>query len=166
MIFGAVSIDATQWVGIAGFAVAGLLCARAARNSSPNWWILAVLIALLIVEIVAGWRYQVHDLADALLLNQGVYESRRPWQVAMIACALVALIAAGLAVRARIQSAALSRAAMGLCFGICIFVIETISLNAVDAVLYQALGPLKGIAFFWLAASTWISWAALIASRR
>jgi hypothetical protein len=166
MIFGAVSIDATQWVGMTGFAVAALLCARAARHGSPNWWILAGLNALLVVEIVAGWRYRIHDFANALLLNQGLYEARRPWQVAMILVAVVALLSAGLVVRSRIQSAALASAALGLCFGISIFVMEAISLHAVDALLYHRLGPVLVLAFLWVAASTWISWAAITEARR
>jgi hypothetical protein len=162
----AVSVDTTQWVGILGFGVAALLCARVARNGSPNWWILASLNALLIVEIVAGWRYRVHDLADVLLLNRGLYESRQPWQMAMIAVALVVLLAAGLSVRVRIHSAALASAVTGLCFAISIFVIEAISLHAVDAVLHHSLGPLKVIAFFWLTACAWTGLAALIAAHR
>jgi hypothetical protein len=155
----AVSVDTTQWVGILGFGVAALLCARVARNGSPNWWILASLNALLIVEIVAGWRYRVHDLA-------GLYESRQPWQMAMIAVALVVLLIAGFAVRGRIHSAALASAVTGLCFAVSIFVIEAISLHTVDAVLYHFLGPFKVIAFLWLAASTWVGLAALIAAHR
>jgi hypothetical protein len=166
MIFGAVSIDATQWVGMAGFAVAALLCARAARHGSPNWWILAGLNALLVVEIVAGWRYRIHDFADALLLNQGLYEARRPWQIAMMVVAGVALLAAGLAVRARIQSAALASAGTGLCFGFSIFVMEAISLHAVDAVLYHRVGPVWVVCVFWVAASAWMGVAALTAVRR
>jgi hypothetical protein len=166
MSLGAVSIDSTQWVGMTGFAVAGLLCVRAARNSSPSWWILAGLNLLLVVEIVAGWRYRVHDVADALLLYQGLYEARRPWQVAMIAVAAVALLAAGLMVRARIRSAALASAATGLCFGFSIFVIEAVSLHAVDAVLYHKVGPVLVVAFFWTAASAWIGVSAFTAARR
>jgi hypothetical protein len=166
MSVGSVSVDTTQWVGIVGFAVAALLCARAARNGSKGWWILMGLNALLIVEIVAGWRYRTHDLADALLLNQGLYESRRPWQVAMIAFALVVLVAAGLTARARIHSAALASAVTGLCFATSIFVVEAISLHAVDAVLYRGLGPVKVIAIFWLSACAWTGLAAFIAARR
>jgi hypothetical protein len=166
MSVGSVSVDTTQWVGIVGFAVAALLCARAARNGSKGWWILASLNALLIVEIVAGWRYRFHDLADVLLLNQGLYATRQPWQMAMIGVALILLLAAGLTARARIHSAALASATTGLCLAFGIFVIEAISLHAVDAVLYHALGPVKLIALFWLAACAWTSLAALIAARR
>lgn len=166
MIFGGVSVDATQTVGIAGFGVAALLCARVAPKSSNVWWVLTATNVLLMLEIVAGWRFRVHDHAAALLLNQGLYESRMLWQVAMIAVALVVLLAAGLTLRARAQSASLASALTGLCSAISILVIEAISLHAVDAELYQALGPVKVIAFFWLAASTWISWAAIKAARR
>lgn len=166
MIFGAVSIDTTQCVGMAGFAVAALLCARAARLGSPNWWILAGLNVLLIAEIVAGWRYRVHDLVDAFLIHRGWYESRGPWQMAMIAVAVIILLAAARMARVRIHSKACVSGAMAVCFAVGIFVIETISLHGIDTLLYRQVGPVLGIAFFWLAASTWISWAALIAARR
>jgi hypothetical protein len=146
---------------MAGFAVAALLCARAACHGSAGWWILSAVNAFLVVEIVVGWRYSVHDIADSFLVSQGLYESRRPWQMSMIVVALMMLFAVGFTARARIQSAAFASAVTGLCFAISIFVIEAISLHAVDAALYHALGPVKVIAFFWLAASAWTSAAAL-----
>ena len=166
MIFGAMSIDATQWVGMAGFAVAAFWCARAARNGSKGWWILAGLITLLIVEIVAGWRYRLHDVVDAFLIHRGWYESRSPWQMAMIAVAVLMLLAAGYAGRVRIHSKAFVSAVIAVCFAVGIFVIEAISLHGIDSMLYRPVGPVLVIAFFWLAASTWISWTALMAARR
>jgi hypothetical protein len=162
---GSVSVDATQMVGMAGFGVAAVLCARrswpkTARIDAAPWRILAAVTAVLVVEIVAGLRYRVHDLADTLLLGQSLYEARRPWQLAMIVVASAALIAAVLIARSRIQSAVMASAVTGVCFAVSIFVIEAISLHAVDAVLYRELGPVKVIALFWLAASAWISMAA------
>lgn len=84
----------------------------------------------------------------------------------MIAVALMALAAAGFMVRARIRSAALASAWVGMCFGVGIFVIEIISLHAVDAVLYHPVGPVLVIAVLWVAASAWVGVAALIAARR
>jgi hypothetical protein len=165
MSVGALPLDATQWVGVAGFGVAAVLCARAARNNSTGWWILMALNALLALEIVAGWRYRVHDLADAILLNKGWYPSRSPWQMGMIAFALVVLLAAGLAARSRIHSAVFASAVTAHCFAVSIFVIEAISLHAVDAFFYFDAGPIKVIAFFWLAASAWVGLAALTSAR-
>jgi succinate dehydrogenase/fumarate reductase cytochrome b subunit len=167
---GTVSIDATQMVGMAGFGLAAFSCARqsqtkAAWSNSAHWRILAVVSAVLVIEIVAGLRYRVHDFADMLLLSQSLYEARRPWQLAMIVVALTALITAAWMARTRVQSAATASAAMGVCFAVSIFVIEAISLHAVDAVLYRALGPVKVIALFWLAASAWISLAAFKSPR-
>ncbi len=164
------SIDGTQIVGMAGLAFATFSCAqrsrfKTARTDAAHWRILAVITALLVMEIVVGWRYRVHDLADMLLLNQSVYEARRPWQVAMTVVALTALIASVSVARSRIQSAALASAVMGVCFAVSVFVIEAISLHAVDAVLYHPLGPVKVIALFWLAASAWISLAAFKSPR-
>jgi hypothetical protein len=159
------SVDATQIVGMAGFGVAAFLCARRAqpnkvRIDAAQWMVLATVSALIVVEIVAGLRYRVHDLADALLHDQSLYEARRPWQMAMIVVALIALLACAFVARARIPSRALASAVFGVCCAVSIFVIEAISLHAVDAVLYRELGPVKVIAVFWLATSAWISLAA------
>jgi hypothetical protein len=166
MNLGSVTVDATQWVGVAGFGAGALLCAHVARNSFTGWWVLSAINALLVFEIVAGWRYRVHDLADAFLLSRGWYESRSPWQMAMIAVAALMLLAAGYAARARIHSNAYVSAVMAVCFAVGIFVIEAISLHAIDALLYRPVGPVLVIAFFWLAVSTWISFSALMAARR
>jgi hypothetical protein len=167
---GTVSLDATQIIGMAGFGLATFLCAwrsgpKPFRSDAAQWRILAAVTAVLVIEIVAGLRYRIHDLAEMLLLDQSLYEARRPWQLAMTVVALTALIASVSAARFRIQSAGLASAVMGVCFAVSIFVIEAVSLHAVDAVLYHPLGPVNVIALFWLAASAWISLAALKSTR-
>ena len=163
---GFLSIDTTQWVGMAGFSVAAFLCVCVARRGHTGWWVLAALNALLVVEIVTGLRYRIHDLVNARLRAQGLYESRTLGQVILIAAALVVLLAVRFKVRTQVGSPSFHSALTGACFAVSIFLIEAISLHDVDALLYHPVGPVLAIAFLWLAASTWISWFALTAQRR
>lgn len=155
------SVDATQWVGLAAFGLAAAVCFKKARGKASAWWFLAALNALLAIEIVVGLRYRVHDLVDSILIAKNSYTSRQPWQVGMIVFALCLFFVGVFAARSRIQSASLALATVGMGFAVGIFVIEAISLHAVDLWMYREFGPLKLIALLWLTASAWICWAAL-----
>ncbi len=157
--------DATQITGVLGFSLAAVLCARVARSEPRPWWILSVLNGLMALETLTGFRYQIHHLADALLLKAHLYEARRPWQVALIVLALLWVLLASWAACRHSNSAAGKSAMVGGCCGFGIFTIEAISLHQVDALLYAHWGPIKVIAVFWTAASAWVSWSALQALR-
>lgn len=148
--------DATQLVGLAAFAGAALACARAAAAAlgSPKWlWRgLAGAHVAMGIDVLLGLRYRVHDFADALLQMQGLYASRGEGQLGLLIAA--ACLAAGAVVamtRSRGLDAWAIGAALATAVGVWLFVVETISLHGLDAVMYAPAGPIRVIGWCWAA---------------
>ena len=155
-------MNPTQLVGLLAFGGAAIACARAARVRRPRLWVgLAALLAGLALEVMLGLRHAVHDLVDSTLQLEGRYDARGPLQWALIATAL-SLAALSLWGVARLQRH--DRHAMLACAAsaalLWLFVIETISLHSVDAIVYAPAGPVKLIAWLWAAAAAVVAVAA------
>lgn len=161
-------INSTQAVGLLAFIPAALAAAaafgtasRSQRGGRGTWAAIAVLHTLLAVEIFAEMRHRLHRAIDDWLIAASVYSERRPAQVALL---LVVVVLAALATRriARLESTrrlAIARGATAAL--VTLFIVETISLHAVDAVLYRPAGPVLLIAWLWLACG-WTTAAAAI----
>ena len=168
MLVPATALDATQWTGIVGFAIAALACAAAARRQAGAWPVLAAAQTVFAVEVANGWRHRLHDAVDRLLAAHGAYADRAPTQIA--ALVLVALLALGVlgvllrpasdrrSIAARVAAAATVMTAV-------LFGVETISWHLTDAALYADWGPARAIAFAWAALATVVAIAAWCAAR-
>ena len=160
----------TQLTGLIVFALAALACARAAmpRRGAQGalWWGLAALQSAFFLEVVFGLRHRSHDAVDSVLQAHGWYASRGTLQIGLIA---VALVLAGVCVVALVRLRRIDAAAMvaviASAVALWLFVIEAISLHAVDALMYTRLGPVMRIGWVWAAASALVALAALRAAR-
>lgn len=146
-------MDTTQWCGIAAFGLAGATCLRAALEGRATWRALALLQVVCGVEVALGWRYRAHDAVDAWLQSHGQYATRASLQLGLIGCTL--LCAAAVTAFLWTHRARLGAALVGACVGtameLALFGVETVSLHAVDAVMYSFAGPVKVIGWLWLA---------------
>lgn len=145
------SIDLTQWVGIAVFAAAAIACLAASRVRPVAWRLLAALQVSCCVEVVWGVRYQLHNEADLVLQGQGRYEGCHPLQLTPIGIVLLLAVAgaAGIVWRARRLNAGLAGALLGTLLTGALFDLETVSLHDIDATMYAVVGPIKAIDWMW-----------------
>jgi hypothetical protein len=149
----------TQLTGLAVTALAMLAC-WFARQTSPWRWI-AAFQALFFLEILLGMRHRLHDIMNAALKMSGLYQGRASGQTAMLA--VIALLGIGLFVLARRAPRTMAR--IGILASsamVLLFLIEGISLHAMDALLYRRAGPLMLIAWIWAALCGTTACAALL----
>jgi hypothetical protein len=150
----------TQAVGLIVFAASALACFCAWKvRRRETWAVLAGVHALLWTEVLLGLRHELHDLVNAWLRSLDAYQARAPAQALLVAMAVAVL--AWLACRSRRNGVAVVATAL---LGV-LFLIETISLHQLDRVLYAQPGPLKLIAYAWIALAAAVVGAALRARR-
>lgn len=139
--------NATQMAGLGATASAMVACVVAAK---APWRLLAVFHGVLFLEILLGLRHQIHALAGRGLMAEALYGERRPMQIALLAGMLAAgVLILWLAGRQKHLPAKVGMLSSGLLAAL--FVVEVISLHAIDAVLYRRIGPLMVIGFLWVA---------------
>jgi hypothetical protein len=138
-------MDATQWAGVAAFGSAAAGCI----SFRPQWGrALAAINACLAAECALGLRHGLHDRVIALLGDY--YPERQPLQILLVLLAGFG----GLVMLVRRRGSPTPRSAMAplLATGaaLVLFVIETISLHAIDRLLYHPAGPILVIGWAWL----------------
>ena len=118
------------------------------------WTVLALINCLFLGEILIGFRHRIHNLADSILMAVGKYDDRGPLQeilifsIVAVSCALAALAL----FRLRFYAVG-TRLATGISLAVlALFVIEGISLHALDAVFYRAVGTVLLIGWIWVGA--------------
>jgi hypothetical protein len=151
--------NATQLTGLAAFAAACAACAWAARRGDASlrgsWLMLALLHALLFVDVLLGLRHQLHDAVAGLLGNR--YASRHLAQWVLLAlAALLAWWVARRLLRARSVFASgrltpFGLAALATALVAALFAVEAISWHEIDRLLYLRVGPWLLIALGWAA---------------
>jgi hypothetical protein len=138
-------MNLTQWLGILGFGVAGLLSLGIRQ---PFWTAIGSVHLLYSADCVLGWRHELSGLGAAALGEY--YSDRAPLQIILVIGAL--LIGAALLTWARCTvcegSARIALTATTISGGL--FVAEVISLHDMDAILYQTVGPTLLIGWLWL----------------
>ena len=165
----ALPVNATQATGLAALLAACVLAALAAKAHHGRdrhvWAALALVHALLMLDILVGARYALHDAVDDYLVFLGLYGVRRILQ-AFLLLALAMMIAGTLVwiwrtpvyaaiVRARARTAAAATLAVAA-----VFAIETISLHQIDAFLYAHIGPVLVIGWLWASTALVVAIAA------
>lgn len=161
-------INSTQLAGLIGFGATALLCARATWCQRParNLWLaLSIFYSLIFVDVVAQLRHLVRVEIVVTLKALGVYGDRRIAQMALLIG--LGLIAAFFSLRLLIRMRGLTASAriafVGAMLVLSLYVLELISLHAIDALLYRQTGPMLLIGWLWLASSA-ISAAAAVAA--
>lgn len=161
--------DPTRAAGHIAFAIAAFAAAvvaqRTVRPDLRLWWTVALVFALLWLEIALDWRFVPRTVAHAALQARGAYGGRVDVQQALLAAlgiaAAVTVVAGVLVARRRrrlevapprfrrtTRTAFAATAAL-----VALFVVEAISLHSIDVVLYMAVGPLLAVGWLWIAAS-------------
>ncbi len=158
----------TQVVGQASFALAALACAWVGRRQASPWRTLAAVQALWVLELCVELRLRSHDGVDALLQSRGWYAGRAAVQVGLLAALLLAVLALAATTLPRWWRrdpagtlAILATAAIGA-----LFLIETISLHAVDAVMYATTWGVMTVGWLWAGAALIVVVTAGFAARR
>lgn len=119
---------------------------------------------LLCFEVILGLRHWLHDDADDWLVSHALYASRGNWQGDLLVLALMVVLIAGAFVAIafrRAKSGIPMSAWIGTVAIIACFVVETISLHGMDAIIYLPIGPVLAIAYWWIAASAIVTISAI-----
>ena len=126
------------------------------------WRAMAWCHAVLAIEVVFGLRYAAHDWVNSVLQQGGMYAQRAELQRVLITAA-AALSVAGIALiwALRTCGAALQLALAASFCAWMFFALESVSLHAIDALLYRAVGPLRWIGLVWLCLAAVAAAAAL-----
>lgn len=138
-------MNLTQFLGFAGFITAGLLCLI--RRKSP-WTAIGLINLIYGIECVLGLRHRLHDMATADMGAQ--YLERAPLQIFLTGFGLffAGIVTVALLRLPQTQTARLAVAACvlsGTLFGV-----ETVSLHAVDRILYRPIGAALLIGWLWM----------------
>lgn len=165
-------INSTQLAGLVAFAPASLAAALACRSggrsrahATGTWAAVAAIHAVLAVEVLARTRYLVGEGVREWLQRGGFYSERRPAQASalLILAALAALVMIQLMRTAPSWPSALARAAAVIVAAL--FIGETVSLHAIDGILYHPAGPMLLIGWLWLACGSTTLAAAIVELR-
>lgn len=149
-------MNATQWAGIFAFGGAALLCFCVHR--SP-WVRIGAIYAGMGLECAVGLRHHLHSIIVHIM--GPLYDERAGVQVALIGVVLVIGGALSILFVHRNKSSAPPVVTAATIAAIGLFSIETISLHAVDAMLYKPTGGLLLIGWLWIALALVITFSAL-----
>jgi hypothetical protein len=151
-------INFTQLAGLIGFGLAALLCARAAwsqRQARSLWVALSIIYLMMFADVLIQLRHLIRvEIVDVLKVL-GVYGDRQSAQTALLIG--LGVIAAFFSLRLLIRMRGLAMSAqlafVGTVFVFALYVLELISLHAIDAILYRPIGPVLLIGWLWMAGS-------------
>jgi len=142
-------MDATQWAGIMAFGGAAAACLF---RPAPPARVLAAANGLMAAECALGLRHTLHNKMIWLLGEY--YRERLPFQVALLLAASIAALTL-LAMRwSRVKDASDTIPLMATGAALLLFALETISLHAIDRLLYLRAGPILVIGWLWIAAGS------------
>ena len=154
-------MNLTQMLGIVSFGTAGMLCL--AMRQSP-WSGIGFVNFLYCLECFFGLRHRLHDAVTAGMGAQ--YHERAALQIVLLGGALL-LACILTAILLRLSHSQPARIAIGATtLGAALFVVEAISLHAIDRILYGPIGAALLIGWVWLGLGLAVGSAATIAKVR
>ena len=166
-------LNPTQLAGIMAFGMAGLAAVYASRSTrsanqpeTRQWCWVAIFQILFCIEIWLGTRHAAHDIANDWLRALGIYQDRATLQKWLLATIVLSGAFAGFAWwrspgRIRQKFTLVKLAVACTAAVVLLFLIETVSLHAMDRVLYHQTGPVLLIAYAWMASAaavTGLAW--------
>lgn len=162
----------TQLLGLFSFGLAtfaalstsGSLRAQS-RQRSLHWRWIGIFQLAYLFEIYFGARHLAHDFINTTLRSVGLYQDRASIQGLLLIGVAAGSLAIATMLRRRIafepaQSSAEKIALLCTAIALLLFLIETISLHAIDRVLYWPMGSILLIGYLWLATSIGVVFAA------
>ena len=164
-------INSTEIAGLLAFipaaSAAGAAAARTrarGEKGARRWGVIAVIHAILAAEVLATTRYEVGDAIRNLLRRADEYSGRGgPQAAALLLIAALAIVVSFIVAR-KVQTRAAAVASVATVAAVTVFVVESVSLHRVDAMLYGPAGPILLIGWLWLACG-WTSAIAAAAVR-
>lgn len=166
------SLNDTQLVGMLAFSMTCWAAWRAARfaalhadASAVTWRWISGLQCVYGLEVWIGARHAAHDLVNAVLQATGLYAGRGVIQIALLfATALTGMVLSGVMWQSHWWSHQSNmRAKLSFVCTVAVlllFLVETISLHAIDRLLYRPMGPVLLIAYAWVANAIVVTWLA------
>lgn len=154
-------MEATQWTGIVSFGLAAAVCLVAGCRP---WPLLAFANAGFAAECALGWRHAFHNWAVVAIGE--LYSGRTPAQLLLTAAVIGLALLALRQARARNRVRGHSGAATVTLLTAALFLLETISLHSLDALIYRSVRGLLVIGWLWLLLSGATVACALVDVRR
>lgn len=155
-------LNPTQLVGIIAFFAAAIAAARVAlakrdqrKASARVWWWVGAIHLVWVMEVVVGARHGLHDWVNAVLHDNGLYPKRAAIQMLLLVGCVLCVALAHTVVRRWLKGTAplaphARRAAFVTMAVGALFIVESISLHAIDQLLYANLGPVLAITYLWV----------------
>jgi len=161
----------TQVVGLLSFGVTAALCFavwRSAQNVKSTWAWLAIAYAAMAIDVILGGRYLISKTLRTMLKSADLYQNRRFWQIVVIILllALVVAITRKMLSISRHQSDIIKKAIYATVLTLIFFIVESISLHKIDAILYHKAGPILLIGWIWATLATLMAFICICALRR
>lgn len=154
-------LNLTQITGVVAFFAVAIAAARVAlanrarrQHSARVWWLVGGVHLVLGVEVVVGARHGVHDWVNAVLHDGGLYPKHGAIQlVLLMVCVLWFVLGQAAArrwLRGMPQLAPHARRSVFVTEAVgALFLVESVSLHAIDQLLYASVGPVRAIAYLW-----------------
>jgi hypothetical protein len=163
------TINVTQFTGIAGFSLAAIFAFWVARVSTrKQFWIgIATFYVVAVFEIIFSNRHDLTNYVRAILKQYDVYSAKVSIQLALIGCVAISFgfLAYGL-MRILREHENPERLASAVTFVLSgVFLTEIISLHMTDAILYQSVKGVLFIGYLWIVCSALIVFAATVRLR-
>lgn len=155
------NLNPTQFAGVIAFVAAAIAAGLVARskNGRPKgsarvWALVAIAHLAFAAEVVLGARHGVHDMVNAVLRDNGIYPNRTTIQAALLMlcglCTVLGIAAARRWLGRKPQRMPHARRAVFVTLAVgALFMVESVSLHAIDQVLYASAGPVRAIAVLW-----------------
>lgn len=158
-------IDLEHNTNTVGIFVLFVAAVSAASVRQKNWLVLAVILAGMTVAIATRAHWILHDAIREWLVGAGLYADHFPVQAAITGIAAFAFASAGLWI-GQAQQGTLRWASLATTALLALFLLQAISIHAVDALLGHAIGPVMLVAWLWITGAVTIALAALVTRRR
>jgi hypothetical protein len=156
-------LNPTQITGVLvflGAALASVVAVSRSRSAEARAWVLMTCLnGLFAVEVIAGLRHRIHDFAAHAATLEGAYATRATGQTVIIAAVAAGLVAcSGVILKSMaaqtwpVRAAGLIAAAL-----VGLFAVESISLHAIDAILWRSFHQVRIVGWLWAAGALAIS---------
>jgi hypothetical protein len=166
-----IGTNPTQLIGILAFGAASITCFLSGRRTGLQgdriWKLLGFTHLLFTIEILVGFRHRLHNLVVAVLVEDGKYNQRGVLQenLILLSAVIILTLATMIFIRYR-QTTWSANLAIAVTIAVfLLFAIETVSLHAVDAVLYRRIASVMIVGWIWAIAGCSVVLAASFRSR-
>jgi len=148
----AIVLTPTAWCGILAFGSAGaILLAASIRLGQRVHLVCGLIYMILLVDVLFNFRHQLHGWVNAWMKTNQTYADRQPRQLVILAIILLG-VCGSIAILRRVHPMdRLTWLIVAMTLGVsALFLLELVSLHAIDALLYRRVGPVLVIGVLWI----------------